>query len=525
MMENHNPFIKTESKQIRPLGVPNQIGVDKMVTNANYRESITGRRVAVVMAIAVLLLGSLGLYSLNSTAINISEVIISADPVNQKVENGETAWYTITLDNTDSEYDFQPVQLEASFQSGDVWDNGFSPTPGSFESLAPVLWGQTHGSGGYIDDAVKVPKGSSVDVYFWVNTTTNGHLLGERTIQVMGYDNWGFLTQGANVTKDPNGDTLQLKLTSVKAQDATMVIDDVNSGGNINVIQGTGIQWGFTVVNAGCFQNTFSFGGGVYIPGNPSPVGGWSFVFAGGNQVTLPGACSGGGGRAGGANTYDTSVTITPPDNAAAGQYELELRITGTNVSISKRADAIIPLPDFVIEPGDVEFSHGAAWVNRDGTASQEVTITVTVSNNGGNRDSAGRATDHVDVDFVELNNMVDMGGSGSSSKTKYIESLKNGEEQVVTMTFIPNKGIQEETDLIINILVDMFPDPNDANDLDIGESNSDNNDVTVTFKLVPSTTSSPGFNVGFIALLGVAVVLAGMASRYRRHKDDEDEE
>ena len=498
-----------------------------MVTNANYRESITGRRVAVAVAIAVLLLGSLGLYSLNTTAINVSEVIISADPTSQKVESGETAWYTITLDNTDSEFDVQPVKLEASFQSGDVWDSGFSPTPGTFDSLAPVHY-LIGGESGYVDNTVAVPKGSQSSVYFWVNTTANGHLLGERTIQVMGYDNWGLLTQGANVTKDPSGQTLNLKLTAVKKEDATVTIDDVNSEGNINVIQGEGIVWGFTVVNSGCDPNTFSFAGNVYLPGNPSPLNTWSFQFAGGNSVNLPGACSGssrGESRAAGANVYDTSVTITPPDNAAAGQYEMELRISGTNVSISKRADAIIPLPDFVLEPGDVEFSHGSAWVDGRG-ASQEVTITVTVRNNGGNRDSAGRPTDHVDVDFVENNNMVDMGGSGSSSQTKYIPSLKHGEEATVTTTFTPNKSINNEvTDLIINVLVDMFPDPNDPEDVDIGESNSDNNDVTVTFKLVPATSTSPGFNVGFIALLGVAVVLAGLATRYRRQHLDEDEE
>ena len=223
-------------------------------------------------------------------------------------------------------------------------------------------------------------------------------------------------------------------------------------------------------------------------------------------------------------NLMKSSFTITPAHDAPAGKYHIEITVNGTNISRTIYTDISVPAPDFIIEPSMVQFSHSSMWVTRDGN-SREVTIQATVRNEGGNLDTSGRRVEHIDVDFVELNNKVNMGGSGTSSKTKYVESLKNGEEEVVTMTFTTNKGIQEETDLIINILVDMFPDPNDANDLDIGESNSDNNDVTVTFKLVPSTTSSPGFNVGFIALLGVAVVLAGMASRYRRHKDDEDEE
>ena len=475
---------------------------------------------AVAVAMAVLVLGSLGLYNLNSEAINVSEVIISADPNSQKVENGETAWYTITLDNMDSEFNAQPVKLEASFQSGDVWDNGFSPNPGAFDSLALVMINTGGGPYDFVANTVEVPKGSQVDVYFWVNTTSNGNLLGERRIQIMGYDNWGLLTQGANVSKDPTGKTLEVKLTSVKQHDANIELDDVNSNGNINVYQGEGGVWGFTLENNGCLADDFTLSGNVFKSGSATPETNWHFAWSGGNSVNLPGACTSGGG-----NVFDSSVTITPPDNAAAGQYELEIRVLGTDVSQSERTDAIVPLPDFVLEPGDVTFSHSSAWINRDGT-SQEVTISVNVRNNGGNRDNSGRPTDHVDVDFVENNNMVDMGNSGTSSKTKYIDSLKHGEEQTVTMTFTANeKNIQEVTDLVINILVDMFPDPTDPADLDIGESNSDNNDVTVTFKLIPSTTTSPGFNVGFIALLGVAVVLAGLATRYRRHQADEDEE
>jgi len=286
---------------------------------------------------------------------------------------------------------------------------------------------------------------------------------------------------------------------SPEEYNAEITLEGLSHDGTSNMYQSEASLWDFTLKNTGSQGNDYTFVCQVYNETDVAMNSDWIIAFVAGNTVTLDGNDSGG------QTTFTSRVSVTPVFDALPEVYQIELAVNGTNVSRSIRTNATIPLPDFVIEAGDVQFSHSAACVY--GTESQEVTIFVTIHNHGGNRDATGQATNHIDVQISESEGLVDIDNSGNSTITLYIETIGHGQEETIIVNFTTIKAITPDRDhekvIYFTIIVDEL---DDSNDPDIYESDPNNNDVTKPFTLVqygnyccgpwPITSSSMGEHI-----------------------------
>lgn len=483
-------------------------------------ETRLDRRVAMVTAIVALLLGSYFIVSLETGAQTTSPVIISVEDgkKSRTVLNEQRIYIPIELDNSgdDTGERDQTLSMRFNFVNG---ANGFSAGFSSDDqgTTLPDVRGfrEEHG---LIENGIIVPRDQTRLVYLWVEAPDDGDTKSARSIQVFGFDNYGFLTSGANITKDDKGQNLVLSIKGVKDFDVKVTVDPTNKNGNTKLYQLEATEWGFTIDNEGYETDLYTLTGKVYESGQTAALNGWLFQFAGGSDIQITGS------KVIGAKTSaDTSFTITPPANAKPTAYDVEIRATSTNVSDKDEAAFTIPAPDFTIT--ELVFSHTVTQVIPGEKGAENLVIaTATVKNNGGNRDSQGHTTTHVDVTFsiqgalvVGLSNIDNVLNAGSTY-TEYVDVLNHGDEEEVVVAFMATKefdGLAD--DIIVEVLIDQANDPTDPDDNAITESNENNNDISQTFKVVKAGGSTPSFSLGFVALLGAALVLAGFSVRYRR--------
>ena len=273
--------------------------------------------------------------------------------------------------------------------------------------------------------------------------------------------------------------------------------------------QGTTYTWGYTLTNTGWNDDSYTFA--MSISSDDSVTTDWSLDpgLSNGKQLT---------GQSDSSNTAvktaDGVMSIRPVDNARPGVYTITLDV-GSNEGSNSDSDStcsfdvVVPAPDLEIKNTDITFSHTGAWINTRGD-SQKVTIFAKVRNNGGSIDSDGVTASDISVTFN-----VDGSQLGQSQT---ISSLAHGEEFTVEIDWNPTRPHEDdEVGIPITVSVDTK-----GGESSISESDEENNEGTVYFKVVRTKASSPSFYVGFVSLIA-AVGVAVLLSSYYRNKEDSD--
>ena len=342
------------------------------------------RRAAVAVALLILLVGVFALFSTETGAADLSPVYLTVPRDYWAVEDNDRVYIPITLENSGPDPDGHPhvVSLEAVFLADGAggFATGFSQnefgTPLSV-ILAPDQTPVTNG--------VNVPRGAAnkVIVYLWVAAPNGGSDLAAREIQVNGNDNYG-LVGDSNITRQKDGLALVLYVQGVKLEDGEIALDEFNLEGDKKLYQGQATDWNFTLQNTGFADQTYTVAASAIQDGSITPAANWTFDFQeqGGRASSDGSYALEGMEKSGEALLLTYVLTITPPYHAPLGLYDIQLLLTGANVSKTDRTTSFVQ-PLTVIEP----------------RAQEEVTITVDVWNE---TDGTARV-DFLDVDDLTL--------------------------------------------------------------------------------------------------------------------------
>ncbi|MFL2941425.1 MAG: CARDB domain-containing protein [Candidatus Poseidoniales archaeon] len=302
--------------------------------------------------------------------------------------------------------------------------------------------------------------------------------------------------------------TVQITFTARSGAGSSLDCDDESNAGDNQMYQGTTYTWGYTLTNTGWDDDSYQFS--MSILSDDSVTTDWSLDpgLSNGKQLT---------GQSDSSSTAvkkaDGVMSIRPVDTARPGVYTITLTVS-SNASPAPddstcSFDVVVPAPDLEIKNTDITFSHTGAWINTRGD-SQKVTIFAKVRNNGGSIDSEGVTTSDIAVTFN-----VD-GSQWGQSQT--ISSLAHGEEFTVQLDWNPSRPHEDdEVGIPVTVTVDTK-----GGESSISESDEENNEGTVYFKVVRTKASSPSFYVGFVSLIA-AVGVAVLLSSYYRNKEDSD--
>ena len=302
----------------------------------------TKRRVAVAVALLVLLVGVFALLGTETLADDLSPVYLSAPRNHYAVLDNDRIYIPITLDNSGPDADAHPhvVSLEAEFLDGNGgFVTGFSKnefgTPLD-EVLAPDQTPVTNG--------VNVPRGApnKVIVYLWVAAPVHGSDLAPRQVQVNGYDNYG-LAGDSNVTRQRDGLALVLYVHGVKLEDGEIALDEYSLAGDRKLYQGVPTDWNFTLQNPGYTDQSFTVSARAYPEGASEPAKNWTFDFEEQGARASDGSYDlDGTDKLGEAQNHTFIVTITAPFHSPLGNYDIQLLLNGANVTKSDRTTAIV---------------------------------------------------------------------------------------------------------------------------------------------------------------------------------------
>ena len=451
-----------------------------------------------------------------------NNITLSSDITATDIMVGKSATATLTLSSTDTSFQLMEIYLQAAWTGSEDWSYGFYDA--DFNTLPEI---------------VSLGRGDSLTVKFIVSCTGNCEAGDTGTIQILGqtdprwYDGGtesgqGYaynghpstegsgcsVTQNCEDTTSPKQsmnqtNAIQITYTARTGAGSSLDCDDESSTGDNQMYQGTTYTWGYALTNTGWNDDSYTFA--MSISSDDSVTTDWSLDpgLSNGKQLTGQSDSS-----STAVKTADGVMSIRPVDNARPGVYTITLDVgsnQGPNADSDSTCsfDVVIPAPDLEIKNTDITFSHTGAWINTRGD-SQKVTIYAKVRNNGGSIDSDGVTTSDIAVTFN-----VD-GSQYGQSQT--ISSLAHGEEFSVELDWNPTRPHEDdEVGIPITVSVDTK-----GGESSISESDEENNEGTVYFKVVRTKASSPSFYVGFVSLIA-AVGVAVLLSSYYRNKEDSD--
>ena len=438
------------------------------------------RRALLVIALTTLLVAGYALLMVNTSAFD-SKVVISVDKEEKSAQIGGETVFIVSLDNQDDEFSSQTIKLYANWLGGEgdwIWE--FTKTNGDpLDEIRDV-------NDNLVQNGIVVPQSVAVDFHFVVRVPAASPSE-VRVVKIIGLDNYGHLS--ANLTKQADGTDLSLAVNAVEAYGADLSINAKSTEGDKLVFSGQDTTWGYTIYNEGWEDDEFTVTSDLPAGWNIAPGFAADTPIQGHNVLDV-------------AHSQAAVMTITPAADARPGLYNLKLNIDGNGgASANATFQATIPAPDFVIT--NLTLSHSAAWFTSKNT--QTVTIRATILNTGGNVDSAGYATEHIDVWF-----RVDGATVGG---VQYIPSLSHNEKTIINVTFRPLRA----GNLLIRVSVDGYNDDGDAADVDIQESDEGNNEKTLGFKVVQAPSTEPSFYLGFAALTFAVLGAVALSTYFRR--------
>ncbi len=455
-------------------------GYEKMMQRGFLSSRPASRRVLLVFALATLLVAGYALLMVNTSA-DDSKVVISVDKDGKSALKGENVTFVVSLDNQDDENPSQTIKLYASWLTGESdWVWGFTKTNG--DPLDEIR----NRDDDIVLNGITVPQSTTVDLHFVVYIPADSPSEA-REVTIVGLDNFGYLT--ANLTKQADGTDMSLTVNAVENYGAAISINAKSSNDDKLVFSGQDTTWGYTIYNEGWESDDFTVTSEL-----PADWAISSGIPAGTTILghSVPDV----------AHSRAAMMTITPATDARPGHYDLKVIATGDGgASANATFRVTIIAPDFTIT--NLTLSHSATWITNKDT--QTITIRATVLNAGGNVDSAGHATEHIDVWFQVDDETV--------GDVQYIPSLAHDEEVTVSITFKPSKA----GDLLIRASIDEYNDAGDAADVEIQESDEGNNDETLNFKVVKTITTDPSFFLGFAALTFAVLGVVALSTYYRR--------
>ena len=451
-----------------------------------------------------------------------NNITLSTDTNATDIMVGKSAIVTLTLKNSDTQFQLMEIYMQAQWQGSENWDFTFKKA-----DMSPL------------PEIVSMGQDSSLTIKLSVSCTKDCDAGDTATIQVLGqtdpywydtgtesgqgYDYSGHPStegQGCSVTRtcvdttspqqsSNQTNTVSITFTARSGAGSSLDCDDESNTGDNQMYQGTTYTWGYTLTNTGWNDDSYTFA--MSISSDDSVTTDWSLDpgLSNGKQLT---------GQSDSSNTAvktaDGVMSIRPVDNARPGVYTITLDV-GSNEGSNSDSDStcsfdvVVPAPDLEIKNTDITFSHTGAWINTRGD-SQKVTIFAKVRNNGGSIDFDGVTTSDISVTFN-----VDGSQLGQSQT---ISSLAHGEEFTVEIDWNPTRPHEDdEVGIPITVSVDTK-----GGESSISESDEENNEGTVYFKVVRTKASSPSFYVGFVSLIA-AVGVAVLLSSYYRNKEDSD--
>ena len=435
-----------------------------------------------------------------------SPVSLSSDMSSTYVMEGDYAIATLTLTSSDNQYRKMEVKLNANYVTGGAWTTMFLDT-----DLNPIA-----------GDTVSLIKQGTTTVKLAIFCDGDCESGDTGTLQVYGQSDPKWYDGGTDsgTTEGCNDDdsctdttpassssnttnTLSISVTAKTGSEHTLDCDQNSDSGNNEMFQSTSYQWGYDLENIGWNDDTYTFETTVNSAGGGS-IDDWT-VSAGLSNKALTGASD---TTSTAVHKAEASMTIVPAATARPGVYTIGLLATSTTSGNEESCtfNVVIPEPDLEILDTDISFSHSSAWINSRGD-SQRVTIYSKVRNNGGTVDSEGISVADVDVIFL-----VDGSQLGS---VQTISSLDYGEE--ITLQAYWNPGRAHDGNEV-GISIQVSVDPN----VDIQETEADNNIGSQYFKVVKTKASNPSFYMSFLSLIG-AVGAAVLMSTYYRNKDSEE--
>ena len=451
-----------------------------------------------------------------------NNITLSSDISATDIMVGKSVTATLTLKSTDTAFQIMEIYLQAAWTGSENWNSAFYDV--NFNPLP---------------DIVSLPRDESLTVKFIVTCTGDCEAGDTASVQVLGqtdprwYDGGTESGQGYDYTGHPSTEgagcaatntcadttspkqsqnqtnTITITYTARDGAGSSLDCDDESNTGDNQMYQGTTYTWGYSLTNTGWNDDSYTFA--MSISSDDSVTTDWSLDpgLSNGKQLTGQSDSS-----STAVKTADGVMSIRPVDNARPGVYTITLDV-GSNEGPTEASDStcsfdvVVPAPDLEIKNTDITFSHTGAWINTRGD-SQKVTIYAKVRNNGGSIDSDGVTTSDIAVTFN-----VDGSQLGTSQT---ISSLAHGEEFSVSLDWNPSRPHEDdEVGIPITVTVDTK-----GGESSIAESDEENNEGTVYFKVVRTKASSPSFYVGFVSLIA-AVGVAVLLSSYYRNKEDSD--
>ena len=465
------------------------------------------RKAVVALAFVGMLLAAIGVNNVDGAS---SPVSIASDKSSSDIMVGETVTVTLTLTNSDKNFAQMDVYMVANWQSGTTWSYAFKNSGGS----------------ALTNNLIQLDKEGSNTVLLTI--TCDGACATDigtpNTVQVYGKTDPVFYNPGVSTNTATCGSTdcvtdtspasqsgnltnqLSITLTSRTPYGSTLACDDNSSSGDNQFYQAQTYFWDYTVTNTGWNSDTYKFTVSVV-----SQSGGvtqyWTTDTGLADGKPLTGKSD---SSSTAVHSAESSMKLIPALDTRPDVYTVTFTTTSVTDSTSVSTcsfNIVVPEPDLEIKDTDISFSHTGAWINTRGD-SQRVTIYAKERNNGGTADVTGVETKDIEVRFY-----VDGSQAGAAQA---VPSLGHGEEAKVQIYWNPARSHDEDE---VGIPIRVMIDPQDV----IQETETDNNEASVFFKVVRTKASNPSFYMSFLALSG-AVGAAVLLSSYYRNKEDLEE-
>ena len=423
---------------------------------------------AVPILIISLLIGTTILSSNYSSAAD-SEVILSVDNEHLDVLIGNSASFTLTLENYDIDWD-QTVMISTSL-------SGPSDLPSSNLSNSTIV----------------VPADFTETFTFSVDCSSNCTVGAMIYATISGIDNYGA------------GNATNIVTLSVLPVDNYAVSSSVEDADYDIVIQDVALERYFIVDNIGWSDDSYtislSYDSGETISysleGDDDADGNLTLNLTG-LQDSLAD------------HNAQVNITFKPAIQALPGTYSFNFNvISSSGASSSTEASFYIPPPNFVVE--SLTFRPSTAAIR-----SQEVSAVATVNNLGGNVDENGNFATDIDVWFI-LNDL--------TISVKYLDALfyngstdfdfYNGPLEISAEFTAVDYGSNN-----ITVRIDEFSFGSDS--VDIIESNEqDNSEVSRFWVVKAPPAATPSFFVSVLYLAIAAFVVSSISS-YLREKENQ---